>query len=118
MSTTQQRIHDAVSAVSPIHGVSLGRLDDKATWRIDFKGEATDAEREAASRALNAVDIALIEKQEAAYLVESQSAMQRWQRDVIMAVLPPDHPQRAKALEAEAKIKELGIRATPKGEAA
>jgi hypothetical protein len=29
----------------PIEGVSIGRLDDKSTWRIDFMAEATSQQR-------------------------------------------------------------------------
>ena len=35
------RFSDSVS------GVSIGRLSDKATWRVDFKDDATDAQRAA-----------------------------------------------------------------------
>lgn len=30
-----------------VDGVSIGRLDDKATWRVDYKGGATDEQRAA-----------------------------------------------------------------------
>jgi hypothetical protein len=35
----------AIREVAPIHGVSIGRYEDKATWRIDFKDEATDKQK-------------------------------------------------------------------------
>lgn len=38
----------AVSDVCPIHGVSIGSAEDKATWRIDFKDEASSEQRAAA----------------------------------------------------------------------
>ena len=34
-------LHRALSELAPIDGVSIGRRDDKSTWRIDFKTEAT-----------------------------------------------------------------------------
>lgn len=30
------RLHDAIAAVAPVASVSIGRQDDKATWRITF----------------------------------------------------------------------------------
>lgn len=38
----------AVRTVCPIHGVSIGRKDDKTTWRIDFVDDATPQQRTAA----------------------------------------------------------------------
>jgi len=47
-----------LKAVAPIHGVSVGNKEDKATWRIDFKPEATQAEKDAAASVLaNFADI-------------------------------------------------------------
>lgn len=45
-----QSLTIAIAAVCPIHGVSIGRKDDKSTWRIDFKEEATPAQRAAAAQ--------------------------------------------------------------------
>lgn len=38
----------AISAVAPITRFSLGKIDDKSTWRIDFKADATSQEKMAA----------------------------------------------------------------------
>ena len=46
----------AIKAVCPIDGVSVGRANDKATWRIDFKKEATDEQRKAARDVVAAFD--------------------------------------------------------------
>jgi hypothetical protein len=43
-----QKLHDRVSLSAPIAGVSVGNPSDKATWRIDFKPEATAGQRSAA----------------------------------------------------------------------
>jgi hypothetical protein len=48
------KLDQAIKAVCPIHGVSIGRADDKQTWRIDFKDEATREQREAGQSALTA----------------------------------------------------------------
>lgn len=50
------QIHDAISAVCPIDGVSVGRVDDRKIWSIQFKDEATEEQRNAAIAALNAFD--------------------------------------------------------------
>lgn len=50
------KLDAAVRAVCPIYGVSIGRLDDKATWRIDFADEATAEQRAAAQNVLEAFD--------------------------------------------------------------
>lgn len=51
-----QALTRALSAVCPIHGVSVGRGDDRATWRIDFKDEATTGQRAAARSVIDAFD--------------------------------------------------------------
>lgn len=50
------KLDAAIKAVCPIHGVSIGRADDKQTWRIDFADEATAEQREAAHGVLAAFD--------------------------------------------------------------
>lgn len=46
----------AVSAVCPIDGVSIGRIDDRSTWRVTFQPSATESQRSAAQAALAAFD--------------------------------------------------------------
>lgn len=60
------KLHEALAAVCPIDGVSIGRKDDKATWRIDFKDEATDAQRAAAQAVKDGFDRAAAEAAERA----------------------------------------------------
>jgi hypothetical protein len=50
------KLDAALRSVCPIDGVSIGRKDDKATWRIDFKDEATSEQRTAAQAVLDAFD--------------------------------------------------------------
>lgn len=45
-------VHNDVEKVCPIVGVSIGRRCDKSTWRIDFRPEATEAQRAAAYEAM------------------------------------------------------------------
>ena len=64
--TLIEKLHTALAQKAPIHGVSLGRKNDKATWRIDFKDEATEAQRVAAATVLAAFDLdAAIAEEEA-----------------------------------------------------
>lgn len=46
------KLDAAIKAVCPIHGVSIGRADDKQTWRIDYADDATAEQREAAQSVL------------------------------------------------------------------
>ena len=42
--------------VCPIHGISIGRWEDKETWRIDYKPEATQAQKDAAAAVIATFD--------------------------------------------------------------
>jgi hypothetical protein len=55
--TTAADLHAAIAAVCPIHGVSIGRKDDKATWRIDFAPEASKEQKTAAAAAMAGFDV-------------------------------------------------------------
>ena len=46
----------AIKVVCPIYGVSIGREDDRQTWRIDFKPEATLQQRTNAQAILDTFD--------------------------------------------------------------
>jgi hypothetical protein len=48
---------EALEAVCPVHGVAIGRRNDRNTWRIDYKSEATDQQKAAAQEVLLAFDI-------------------------------------------------------------
>src|SRR5712671_6084445 len=50
-------LHEAISAVCPIDGVSVGRRDDKATWRIDFADAATAQQKQAAADVVAQFDL-------------------------------------------------------------
>lgn len=47
------QVHAAISEVAPIEGVSIGAANNKTTWRIDFRPEATGVQRAAAQAVLN-----------------------------------------------------------------
>lgn len=53
MAPLAQILTEQISLVAPIWGVSIGRKDDKATWRIDFVENATEAERLAAQQIID-----------------------------------------------------------------
>ena len=48
------KLDQAIKAVCPIAGVSIGRSYDKATWEIQFEPEASAQERSAAYDVLEA----------------------------------------------------------------
>ena len=50
------KLDAAIRAVCPIHGVSIGKKDDKSTWRIDFKDEATTEQGASAQAVIDAFD--------------------------------------------------------------
>ena len=50
-------LDQTIKYVCPIDGVSVGNPKDKSTWRIDFKDEATKAEKDAAQVILGGWDI-------------------------------------------------------------
>jgi hypothetical protein len=54
-------VDKAVKAVCPIHGVSIGVVGDKNTWRIDFKPEATTQERTDAQTVVTNFDTGIIQ---------------------------------------------------------
>lgn len=51
-----EQLTKALGQIAPIHGVSIGRRNDKSTWRIDFKDEATAEQRAAAQAVIDAFD--------------------------------------------------------------
>jgi len=46
-----------ISAGIPVVGISIGRKDDKATWRVDFAPEATDEQKAQAAQLVAAFDV-------------------------------------------------------------
>ena len=55
--TIAQKLNDAVAAVCPIDGVSIGDEADKATWAIRYAAIATVSQRSAGAEALAAFDL-------------------------------------------------------------
>ena len=51
-----QRLHAALVAVCPIEGVSIGRANDRDTWKISYAADATDQQKAAATVFLAAFD--------------------------------------------------------------
>lgn len=47
-------LHNAIAAVCPIIGISVGTMGDSASVRIDYAGNATEQERAAAQAVLAA----------------------------------------------------------------
>lgn len=80
------KLDAAIRAVCPIHGISIGRKDDKTTWRIDFTSEATEEQKAAARAVLASFDPNPSRKDEIlARLAEIDAEAQafRWQREMV-----------------------------------
>lgn len=60
--TITSLLHERIESVCPISGVSLGSHNDKSTWRINFRPEATPVQRAAAQTVLDAFDVATEEQ--------------------------------------------------------
>jgi hypothetical protein len=56
MNTFAARLHAAVAAVCPVHGVTIGRRDDRSSWIAHFTDEATEDQRHAAQAVIDATD--------------------------------------------------------------
>lgn len=50
------QLHDRISKVCPINGISIGNVDDRSTWLIRFDDTASDQQRNAATAVLGAFD--------------------------------------------------------------
>lgn len=66
-----------IKKVAPIFGVAFGRKADKSTWRIDFRPEATAAERMLAQDVVNTFDVAVEERKLADALGAREAARER-----------------------------------------
>ena len=73
-----------ISAVCPIFGVAIGRKDDKTTWRIDFKEEATSQQRAAAQQVLNDFDVAAKEEEERRKKLRREDIGQQARADAVV----------------------------------
>ena len=58
-----EALSQQIKAVCPIDGVAVGQPDDKSTWRIDFKPEATTAQRAQAQAVVNAFVVPVTQTQ-------------------------------------------------------
>ncbi len=51
---TIMQLHEAVAAVCPIDGVSVGNKSNKLTWTAQFKPQATQGQKDAAQAVIDA----------------------------------------------------------------
>ena len=52
-----KKLDEAIKQVCPIDGISIGIPSDKQTWKISFKPEATQEEKDAAQAVIDAFDL-------------------------------------------------------------
>lgn len=50
-------LHAAIAAVCPIDGVSMAKLEDRSTWRIDIRRDATPEQIAAAKSVVSTFDL-------------------------------------------------------------
>jgi hypothetical protein len=77
----------AIRAVAPIVGVSVGRHEDKATWRVDFAPEATQSQRDAAASVIASFDFAATESAERAETAAVDALDRDTRSDALYAAL-------------------------------
>jgi hypothetical protein len=80
-------LHERVVGVAPIIGVSIGRRDDKSTWRIDFAPEATQTQRDAAAGVVASFDAAAVESAEQAETAAVDALEGETRSDAVFAAL-------------------------------
>lgn len=73
----EETLSAEIAAVCPINGVSIGRWDDRATWQVDYKPEATPEQRGAAQTVINTFDVLTVEKKEIAADVDTEAERRR-----------------------------------------
>lgn len=72
MNTTQA-LHEAIAAVCPIDGVSVGRWDDRLMWRVNYKPEATPDQKAAAQTVVDTFDTLVPVKSEFCVRVDTDA---------------------------------------------
>ena len=50
------KLYNAIAAVCPVVGLSIGDRNNRATWRIDFAPEATQQQKDAAAAVIASFD--------------------------------------------------------------
>lgn len=83
------KLDAAIKAVCPIHGISIGRKEDKSTWRLVFKDEATAEQKAKAQAVVDAFDVAAEEAKESVLksleAIDEATGMNRGLREFILA---------------------------------
>lgn len=89
MTTIAHDLSAAIAAVCPIVGVSIGRIADRSTWRIDFAEEATPAQRAAARNVLSSFDPVAAQRVAEAKLkiLSLEGGQDRAMREAVLTVL-------------------------------
>jgi hypothetical protein len=85
--TVTAKLDTALRAVAPISGVSIGRPDDKSSWRVDFLPQATQAQRDAATSVIASFDVAATENAERAETAAVDALDGETRSDALFAAL-------------------------------
>lgn len=77
-------LHDLLANEAVIEGVSVGKFDDKSTWRIDFADSATQAQRDAAQAVIDSFAAESVAQKK---LVAKEDVLTRLGDEKIAAIL-------------------------------
>lgn len=76
-------IQEAVDKVCPNWGMSFGKLDDKKTWTVNFKQEATDDQKKQAQAVIDN----FVWDDKAKKDAEHKSKIDQYQNDLVMKAI-------------------------------
>jgi len=79
------KLHNAIEAVCPLHGISIRDASDKTTWSISFKDEATAEERAAAQAVIDAADLSILDDPVTYMTREFKNRFTTGEQDAILA---------------------------------
>lgn len=57
-----QRLHKEIAKMADIVGVSVGKWNDKSTWRVHYSGEPTQEQLNAIARIIEQFDVGYVEE--------------------------------------------------------
>lgn len=90
---TAADIHNAISQVCPIDGISVGSIADKSTWRVDYSPSATTTQKTAAEDVVRTIDV---------NVDPVVDPLDKW--DIIALKVTFNHENRIRVLEGKAAI--------------
>lgn len=98
-------LHNAVAAVAPIDGVLIGAEDDRSTWTVLFKPEATDEQKSLAASILASfipyADIPTVTRRQCRLWLQQQHGKTKDDVEAAIAAIPDATAREAARIEWE-----------------